>query len=595
MASVMTTHAKEWKPAQNTIMSRWAAGVTPENVWRDYPRPQMRRHNWLNLNGLWDYAITKKDAEIPAEWDGKILVPFPVESALSGVKKSVGGENALWYRRKVTIPEEWQGQRLILHFGAVDWRMTLWINGKQIGKHSGGCDAFSFDITDAVTAKLEADIVISVWDPTDDGYQPRGKQVNEPQGIWYTSVTGIWQTVWMEAVPQAHINSLKITPDVDNGKVRVEVETAGIDRESRIADKYFLHLAAISDNKTITRAAGNCFGDVLELEIPDAELWSPDNPFLYDLKVTLTRDDEPLDEVTSYFAMRKFHVKKDESGINRIYINGKPIFLFGTLDQGWWPGGLYTPPSDEAMRYDIEVLKELGMNCIRKHVKVEPLRYYYHCDRLGMIVWQDMPNGDKHISESDPDITRTAESETNFRAEWKAIVNMLYNNVSIAIWCPFNEGWGQFKTNEILEWTKQLDPTRLVDGPSGWTDRGGGDMYDMHNYPGPGMFPVEESRVSVLGEFGGLGLPLKGHLWWDKRNWGYRSFKTREELNDAYINLITKLPQLISKGLAAAIYTQTTDVEGEVNGLMTYDRKVLKLDADKVRPHHLKLYQNPPE
>jgi hypothetical protein len=305
-------------------------------------------------------------------------------------------------------------------------------------------------------------------------------------------------------------------------------------------------------------------------------------------------DNKVVDSVSSYFALRTIEVKKDKNGINRIFLNNQPVFLYGPLDQGWWPGGLYTPPSDKAMLYDIEILKAMGMNCIRKHVKVEPLRYYYHCDKMGMIVWQDMPSGDKYIGGSDPDLVRTPESDANFRTEWKAIIEMLYNSPSVGIWCPFNEGWGQFKTNEILDWTKQLDPTRLVDGPSGWADRGGGDLHDMHNYPGPGMFPIEESRVSVLGEFGGLGWPVPDHLWWNKRNWGYRNLKSKEELTDGYIRLMKKLPPLIGNGLGAAIYTQTTDVEGEVNGLMTYDRKVLKLDTEVVRPYHLKLYEEPP-
>ena len=303
---------------------------------------------------------------------------------------------------------------------------------------------------------------------------------------------------------------------------------------------------------------------------------------------------EPLDEVEAYAGLRKIELRKDDHGHNRLFLNNKPVFQYGPLDQGWWPDGLYTAPTDAALAYDVEITKKLGMNMCRKHVKVEPARWYYHCDRLGLLVWQDMPSGDRYIGGNDPDITRSAESEANFRREWKEIIDMLSNHPSIVAWVPFNEGWGQFKTNEILEWTKKLDPTRLVDGPSGWTDRGGGDMHDMHSYPGPGMFPTTERRASVLGEFGGLGLPMEGHLWWNKRNWGYRTYKTQTELQSNYETLMHRLRPLVGRGLAAAVYTQTTDVEGEVNGLMTYDREVIKLDVPRVVALHKQLYDAKP-
>lgn len=582
-----TCIAASYQPIEGHIMTRWAREVGPDNAIPEYPRPQMVRDSWLNLNGLWDYAITDQGQIRPSAWQGQILVPYPVESALSGVKKRVGKDRHLWYRRVVSIPKSWGKKRLLLHFGAVDWQATVWVNRVKVGMHQGGYDAFSFDITAALNGASQAEIVMAVWDPTSDGFQPRGKQVNEPRGIWYTAVTGIWQTVWLESVPRISLEKLKLVPNYDESALILSAEITGLNQHLDLVAEVYVGSQCVA--RTSRKAI-----EAVRLEIPDKRPWSPEDPFLYDLTVTLKRDGKPIDTVSSYFGMRKLEVKKDRRGLNRIFLNDEPIFLYGPLDQGWWPDGLYTAPTDEALRYDVEVLRAMGMNCLRKHVKVEPLRFYYHCDKLGMIVWQDMPSGDKYIGGGDPDMTRSFESEANFRREWEGIITMLYNSPSVAIWCPFNEGWGQFKTTEILEWTKQIDPTRLVDGPSGWTDRGSGDLHDMHSYPGPGMFEVEASRVSVLGEFGGLGWPVEGHLWWNKRNWGYRNYNSQEDLQTKYIQLVGRLLPLISRGLGAAIYTQTTDVEGEVNGLMTYDRALTKLNIDVVKAHHLKLYQDPP-
>lgn len=575
---------REWEPKQAPLMTRWAKDVAPEKVLPEYPRPQMVREQWQNLNGLWDYAIVPKDAAQPGEYQGKILVPFAAESALSGVMKPVGAENHLWYRRSFTVPGDWAGKIVLLHFGAVDWRATVWVNGKEVGKHEGGYDPFSFDVTE-VLREGENEIVVSVWDPSDEGVQPRGKQVKNPHGIWYTPVTGIWRTVWLEPVSESHIQSLEIEPDFDANLVRVSVQSSGeglvrlsVD-EATCVNGTNSHASARAARAAV--AVGK-IGQPIELKLPLLQRWTPEEPWLIGLNVELLNESGVLDSVESYFGMRKIELKKAADGFNRLFLNNKPVFQFGPLDQGWWPDGLYTAPTDEALVFDIEMTKKLGFNMARKHVKVEPARWYYHCDRLGLLVWQDMPNGDAHFGRGvKEDITRTPDSEAIYRTEWKAIIESLKNHPSIVVWVPFNEGWGQFKTNEILAWTKELDPSRLVDGPSGWEDRGEGDMIDAHIYPGPGMFPAEDKRATVLGEFGGLGWPVKEHLWQAQDNWGYRTYQSQEELVKNYRDLIVQLPPLIGSGLAAAIYTQTTDVEIEVNGLMTYDREVVKFPLEE--------------
>ncbi|MDX1963280.1 MAG: glycoside hydrolase family 2 TIM barrel-domain containing protein [Pirellulales bacterium] len=591
----MQAHAVDWHPAKGPLMTRWAEQVSAKAPLPEYPRPQLVRERWQNLNGLWEYAILPRAAVINAEqfpkaYAGQILVPFPIESALSGVMKSVQPDQSLWYRRSFTIPEKWRtdNQRLLLHFGAVDWHAVIFVNGHQAGEHRGGFNSFSFDITPLLKPTGENELVVVVTDPTDSTWIPRGKQVLKPGGIFYTAVTGIWQTVWLEPVPPHALDKLVLTPDIDAGTL--EIRTLGStpfeNKQTRVKVYAGNQLAGTATAKN---------GEPLLVKIANPQLWSPDQPFLYDVVVTLhdAATGQQLDEVRSYAGMRKVHVAPDQHGINRIFLNNTPLFQYGPLDQGWWPDGLYTAPTDEALKYDIEITKKYAMNMCRKHVKVEPARWYYWCDKLGLLVWQDMPSGDKSIGPNDPDIERSVESEQNFRQEWSGIIDQLRNHPSIVVWVPFNEGWGQFKTNELLAWTKSFDPTRLVDGPSGWTDRGAGDLHDMHNYPGPGMFPISKNRVSVLGEFGGLGLPLENHVWVnDKANWGYRNFQTKEELNAAYEQLILKLRPLVAAGLSAAVYTQTTDVEVEVNGLMTYDRAVLKISPEHARLHKL-LYADP--
>jgi hypothetical protein len=573
--AAFTHAADDWQPAQARLTTRWTKGVSPDRVWPEYPRPQMVRPEWANLNGLWEYAIRPKADDKPRQWDGKILVPFAVESALSGVQKPVTPDQRLWYRRTVATPTIPAGGRLLLHFGAVDWQAKVWINGKEVGTHEGGYDPFSFDITAALTpGEVENEIVVAVWDPTDDGDQPRGKQVLKPQGIWYTPVTGIWQTVWLEPVPRTYITGLKITPDVDRGVVSVVVNAAA-GGPVRIAAKH---------EEQQFNAQG-LVGEAVEVRIEEPHIWSPDAPNLYDLKVELLADGRVIDAVDSYAGLRKIEVRKDADGNNRLFLNNEVLFQYGPLDQGWWPDGLYTPATDEALKYDIEMTKKCGMNMARKHVKYEPARWYYWCDKLGLLVWQDMPSGDAHQSD---------EGKANYRRELQAMVDALHNFPCIVMWVPFNEGWGQHDTSDVVVWLEGYDPTRPVNEASGWHDRGSGTVSDMHSYPGPGMRFAEEERVVVLGEFGGLGMPVRGHTLRDERNWGYVSYDTKEKLTDAYVDLLTRMRPLIGQGLSAAVYTQTSDVETEVNGLMTYDRKLVKMDMERIAAAAKRLYDPPP-
>ncbi|PYJ01653.1 MAG: hypothetical protein DME25_17695 [Verrucomicrobia bacterium] len=581
--------AAAWQPASGPLKTRWAKDVSPERAHPEYPRPQLVRKEWLNLNGLWDLSITSKDATKPGPFDNQILVPFPVESALSGVMKPVGENERLWYRRAFEIPASWLGRRVLLHFGAVDFEASIWVNGKSIGQHRGGYDAFNFDITDSLNPSTPNEVVVAVSDPTDAGTQPRGKQVRKPHGIWYTSTSGIWQTVWLEPVNSAHITALKITPDVDNSAVTIRPlltpTMAGFSVE-----------AAIYDGAKQVYEASVSPGGQMTLPVKNAKLWSPENPHLYDVVVRLNLGSRTIDRVESYFGMRKISLGKDEKGFTRLCLNNKPYFQFGPLDQGFWPDGLYTAPTDEALRYDIEMTKKLGLNLARKHVKIEPDRWYYWCDKLGLLVWQDMPSGDQYIKGDQPDITRSPESASEFETELRALVEGRSNHPCIVMWVPYNEGWGQWDTPRVVDFIKKLDPTRLVDNTSGWTDRRVGDVNDLHKYPGPDAPAPEEKRAIVLGEFGGLGLPVRGHTWQSEKNWGYRSFTNSEALTAAYLDLVAKLfPLVESKGLSAAVYTQTTDVEIEVNGLMTYDRELVKMDLRKVAAANLGRNQPTPK
>lgn len=585
-AALLTTlaGAAQWQPAGGRIGTEWGEKLDPQNVLPEYPRPQMTRvqvqDGWQNLNGLWDYAILPA-GQTPEKFDGRILVPFAVESSLSGVGKRLGGQNELWYNRTFTVSPKWNGKRVLLHFGAVDWKADVWVNGVCVGTHTGGFTPFEFDIT-AALKKGDNDLKVRVWDPTDAGYQPRGKQVNRPEGIWYTPVSGIWQTVWLEAVPQQYIRNIRTTPDLDRKSFRVETAACGAQPGDVVEVRLYDNGAKIAEGRALSGAA-------VELNVAEPKLWSPASPFLYDMEVTLVRNGKKVDEVQSYTAMRKFSISRDENDIVRLELNNEPVFQFGLLDQGWWPDGLYTAPSDEALAFDVVKTKELGYNMIRKHVKVEPARWYYHCDKLGMIVWQDMPNGDQgpqwqmHNYFNGAEKHRSAESEANYRKEWKEIIDYLYSVPSIGVWVPFNEAWGQFKAPEIAEWTKAYDPSRLVNPASGGNHYLTGDILDTHHYPHPRMTLLDTNRATVLGEYGGIGLVMKDHLWEPDRNWGYVRLNSPKEVTDEYEKYADMLYKLIGRGFAAAVYTQTTDVEVEVNGLMTYDRKVMKVEPERIR------------
>lgn len=565
-----------WKPADGPLFTPWAEKVTPQTAWDVYPRPQLKRKEWLNLNGLWDVAILPEDEGPPGKFQGKILVPFPVESVLSGVAQKINENQKVWYRRFFSLPRTWRGKKIFLNFEASDWETTVWVNGHKVGTHRGGYDPFKFDISEALKDG-EQELLVAVWDPTDKGYQPRGKQVQNPRGIWYTSVTGIWGTVWLEPVNELFIDRLRITPDIERNEVRVKVHLCSLEPGLTVK-------AYVLTDDTLVAEKKSAPDEELAIPIDNPHLWSPENPFLYQLRIIVEKEGETLDEVESYFGLRKISLGKDESGKTRIFLNNRPYFQLGTLDQGFWPDGIYTAPTEKAWIYDLNCLRSLGFNMIRKHVKVEPRRYYYWCDRLGVLVWQDMPSGDKYIRKNQPDLERSTESAEQFKLELERMITNLWNHPCVVVWVIFNEGWGQFETEALTDWVKNMDPTRLVDSASGWVDRGVGDLKDIHAYPGPAMPPLEDKRAVVLGEFGGLGLPVPFHTWQKEKNWGYRNFSSFEELTQAYLDLATKLRDYVEEGLSAAIYTQTSDVEIEVNGLLTYDRVLIKVFKDKVAP-----------
>ena len=620
-------------------MTRWGAEVTPQNAWTEYPRPQMVRERWQNLNGLWDYAIVSRTAPAPKSFDGRILVPFAVESALSGVGRRVGTDERLWYRRTFEYPGDWRNERVLLHFGAVDWSATVWVNGGLVGSHEGGFDPFSFDITDFLKPGGPQEIVVSVWDPTSDGEQPRGKQIAKPRGIWYTPATGIWQTVWLEPAPsEASIGDVRITPDLEGRRFVVDVTG----RRPELSDNYAVRVTLLDGSREVARSEHRLDRRHV-LPAPNPRLWSPDDPFLYDVRVELYRlskapegeafnavpmatpeeqayfavgsDSRLIDAVSAYTGMRRIETGEGPHGHPVLLLNGKPVFQYGPLDQGYWPDGLLTPPSDEAMRYDMEYLKQAGFNMLRKHIKVEPARYYYHADKLGLLIWQDMPSGmvqgdervrgrstAQHVGRRDTnELIRRPVATAQHELELRRMIDALYNHPSIITWVVHNEGWGQYDTGRLADAVKTYDPSRLVNAASGWADQNAGDFLDIHTYDPdlyareqPFAFPdPKKKRPFVVGEFGGLGLAVPGHLWFEgDANWGYQSYKDAAELKDQYRRRLEQIREGIrERGVAAAVYTQTTDVEGEVNGLLTYDRKLPKLKPEDLRVLHQTLYE----
>lgn len=587
-----------WKAVPGHLFTRWGHEIQPNTVWQEYPRPQMIRSEWLNLNGLWEYAITAVENNTPPVFTGQILVPYAIESALSGVKQPLLPTERLWYRRIFKLPESWRGKRVLLHFGAVDWQAEVWVNGNKAGTHQGGYVPFHFDISEFLRID-ENELLVSVWDPTDQHWQPRGKQVLKPRSIWYTAVSGIWQTVWLEPVPETFIARLKLTPDIDQSTLRVEIFLGG-----NPTSEGMIQAEVYDSGQLVAREQAEVNQGGLTLRVPNTKLWSPNSPQLYDLSISI-----PSDQVRSYFAMRKFSLGRDALGRTRLCLNNRPLFNFGPLDQGYWPDGLYTPPCDSAMRWELEFIKVMGCNMLRKHVKVEPARYYYYADQLGLIIWQDMPNGARalgdvpnlsamllgynHSDEHDFHSSGHEDpaSRDGFLLELDGMIEYLYNFPSIGVWVPFNEGWGQFQAKDIARRLQKLDPTRLVDHASGWFDQGAGDFRSMHIYikPLPRLKP-EPDRAAVISEFGGYSLKLKDHAWNPKMEFGYRKFKTSQALTTAYLRLLRKeLQQLVSGGLSAAIYTQTSDVEIEVNGYITYDREVVKMDLGQITQVHHEL------
>ena len=573
------------EPFKSALITKWGAQVTPDNAWQEYPRPQLVRENWQNLNGQWDYAVTpiEQTAE-PTKWDGKILVPFCLESKLGGVQRLLHDDQALWYHRTVklqTMPGKW----VKLNFEAVDYRCKVWLNGKPIGGHVGGNTPFSLDATDAAQDGVN-ELVVRVEDAT-GGAQLRGKQVLDPHGIRYTRVSGIWQTVWLEQVPERCIADLKISTNAEKGTITVRTKLPG---KATTGEK--IRLVVRDGKQTVgeTEAAEL----TLTATIPNAKLWSPDSPHLYDLQVSLLDGDgKVIDEVRSYAGIRDVGKVRDRNGHLRFTLNGKEIFHWGPLDQGWWPDGLLTPPSDAALRYDVEFLKQAGFNMIRKHIKVEPRRFYYHCDQLGIMLWQDQPSAWLNprwtrMAPNPVDAEWSDADHEQYMAELEEMIAALENNPCIVVWVPFNEAWGQHRSMKVGRWTVQRDPSRLVNIASGGNFWPVGHIADAHKYPDPG-FPFDsqhyEDFIKVVGEFGGHGFPIAGHLWdVNKRNWGYGGLPEKKaEYLDRYRKSLAMLVELKKQGIAAGVYTQTTDVEGEINGLMTYDRKVIKIPAAELK------------
>ena len=624
--SAVMTYA-QWAPVGENIRTSWAEQVDPSNPLPAYPRPQMVRPEWMNLNGLWNYAVTAASAE-SFETQGQILVPFALESSLSGVGRVLQKSEALWYEREFTVPKKWKGKNVLLHFGAIDWHSSVYVNDVLVGEHKGGYDPFSFDVTAYLKKSGKQTLKVKVLDATDNSCQPRGKQCLINSGIWYTPVSGIWQTVWLEPVAPAYVQNYYVVSDIDNATMTFEVSAQTAEGDIvkvAVLDGGEGYSAEKPSQKVIAEAVVENGKAVVN--IPDMKTWSPDSPYLYGVKVSVERKGKVLDSVDGYTAMRKISIVKDNSPIHykRMALNNEALFHFGPLDQGWWPDGLYTAPTDEALEWDIIKAKEMGFNMIRKHIKIEPARWYYFCDLHGLMVWQDMPSigdhskgqmaaRDKEIQDAvwnkwssdsflgGTDCKIPEEWKENYYNEWTNIINAFKNFQCIVIWVPFNEAWGQFDTPAAVRLTRKLDPTRLVNCASGGNydlsegEEGFGDILDVHYYPCPAMNIFERKFVNVIGEYGGIGLPVEGHTWIIDKKWGYGgNKKSAEEVMLQYEKFIDMLKVFVQTGCAAAVYTQITDVEGEVNGLITYDRKVIKVDMPRIAESNKTLIKSMPE
>lgn len=605
------------KAAVDTIITKWGEEINPEKVWQEYPRPQLARNEWMNLNGLWDYAILPKTTPAPTTFQGKILVPFCVESALSGVKKAVTPADRIWYKRSFTFPDKWAGQKIVLHFGAIDHEAVVFVNKSIAGSHKGGYTRFSLDITDYLKPGNN-ELQVAVTDPTNWQDIPTGKQRIRNGGIWYDPVSGIWQTVWLEPVnPNLSIGEIKITPDIDKEEISVQVFTDNV----LFGNEYGVRLTVKEKGKEILSTIAALNKNIV-LKIPSPRLWSPEDPFLYDLKAEVVKlewpkadenksrtkgtvqakpniDGQPLDMVNSYFGMRKISLARGKGNQTIIHLNNKKYFQNGVLDQGWWPDGLYTPPSEEAMVFDLHFLKDAGFNMLRKHVKVECDRYYYNADKLGLLIWQDMPSATPQFKgqrtgqltgQSDTiDLVKKSDVAADFELEFRNIISQLYSHPSVVCWVIFNEGWGQYETGRLTDYVRGVDKSRLVNSVSGWMLLDYGDIYDIHSYDSIPLAPVNQpNRAIAVGEYGGIAYAVQGHTWnKNAGGWGYQQYDSAEKLKNAYRVKFNEIARQHKElGLSAAVYTQTTDVRGEVNGLLTYDRKVIKIPVKELRQIH---------
>ena len=581
-----------WIPKGDKIKTKWGINLDINNVWQEYPRPQLERKEWINLNGPWLYSITEIGSPKPQKPDGIILIPFPIESSLSGVMKNFYNNQTIWYEKDIEIPQNWSDKNILLHFGGVDWKCKIYMNDIYVGEHSGGYSPFYFDVTNKLKKGINK-LIVKVIDPTNRGYQPRGKQVLNPFNAYYTAISGIWQTVWLEPVNNDYIENIEINNDFDNKEITINFKLNS-------KKQLLLNLSCDYNGKNIKVMKGISNSNItIKLEENEFHEWSPSSPNIYKIKAELFNEkNKIIDSILSYTIIRKIEQRIDENGYYRIYLNNKPIFNMGTLDQGYWPDGLYTPPSEKAMIYDINKLKDLGFNTIRKHVKVEPYRYYYYCDIIGMLIWQDMPSGDqgknirlKYNYNEGTDVRRSDKSIKSFYQEWGEIIDNLKFFQCIIIWVPFNEAWGQFDTEKVVNFTIKKDSTRLVNPASGGNVRNCGNIFDVHHYPDPCQVASSNKSINVIGEYGGIALEIFNHTW-KNNSWGYINLNKTEKLTEKYEEYIEKLINLTRNGTSAAIYTQTTDVESEINGLITYDRKKIKIIENRIKTANLKLIKS---